>query len=441
MKLLLIGSWMAALICLTSLGKEEHNSVYAAHEWGTFTSVQGEDGVQLEWNPYVVAELPGFIYDRNRPNHESNRWNFALFAAKSAFMAKQRMETPVIYFYSPEKKTVDVHVDFPSGLMTEWYPHATSCDAQRTANDRGTSKKCSYLEWNNVTIEPTASSEKLITDAGKSHYYAARETDASVLKIQPGEKWEAQSEKFLFYRGVGHFDAPLKVTLQDNGKRLKMENAGKETLKHLFLVQVENTPKGRVFRTTSLEKIDPRGNTTVAIDSAKPGAREELIRNLQSALENEGLYAAEAKAMVKTWEDSWFDETGVRILYVLGKNWTDEILPLTIKPQPQQIARVMLGRAEVITPQMEIALRDSIMEYWKGNDAAREKAVSKARNIGLGRFTDAVVRRVVKKNPGQEFSKAAFELAGKSSQPAEAGPVASVTREESQNLLTSTSTK
>jgi peptidoglycan hydrolase-like protein with peptidoglycan-binding domain len=220
-----------------------------------------------------------------------------------------------------------------------------------------------------------------------------------------------------------------------------MENTGKESLKHLFLVQIENTAKGRVFRTSAIDKIDPQGNTMIAIDSAKPGQREDLLRNLQSALEKEGLYPAEAKAMVKTWEDSWFDETGIRILYVLGKNWTDEILPLTIKPQPQQIARVMLGRAEVITPQMEIALRDSIMEYWKGDAAAREKAITKARNIGLDRFTDPVVRRVVKKNPGQDFSKAAFELAGKSSQPAQAGPVATVTREESQNLLTSISTR
>jgi hypothetical protein len=395
----------------------------------------------LEWNPFVVAELPSFVYDRNRPNHEANRANFALFGAKTGFMARQRMETPVIYFYSSEKKTVDVRVEFPTGLMTEWYPHATSCDAQRTGNETPGTKKVSYLEWNNVTIEPTASSEKLITDSGKSHYYAARETDSSILKIAAGDKWDAQTEKFLFYRGVGHFDAPLKVKLDGNGKTLKIENGGKETLRHLFLVNVENTAKGRAFRTVALEKIDAQGKTSVAIDSAKAGTRDELIRNLQSALESEGLFAAEAKAMIKTWEDSWFDETGVRILYVLGKNWTDEILPLTITPKPEQIARVMIGRAEVITPQMEIALRDSIMEYWKGDASARDKAVSKARSIGLGRFTDAAVRRIVKKNPGQEFSKAAFELAGKSSQPAQAGPVAALKQADRQSLLTSAATR
>ena len=36
------------------------------------------------------------------------------------------METPVIYFYSKEPQTVDVRVDFPQGIITEWYPQATT---------------------------------------------------------------------------------------------------------------------------------------------------------------------------------------------------------------------------------------------------------------------------------------------------------------------------
>ena len=30
---------------------------FTAHEWGTFTSVQGADGIQLEWNPLVASDL------------------------------------------------------------------------------------------------------------------------------------------------------------------------------------------------------------------------------------------------------------------------------------------------------------------------------------------------------------------------------------------------
>jgi len=36
---------------------------YVAHEWGTFTSVQGGDGVLLDWPSLVSSRLPKFVYD------------------------------------------------------------------------------------------------------------------------------------------------------------------------------------------------------------------------------------------------------------------------------------------------------------------------------------------------------------------------------------------
>src|SRR5438093_3028285 len=72
---------------------------FVAHEWGTFTSVQGADGIQLEWNPLITSELPGFVYDANKPSGDPRR-RISLSGSKSAFRTLQRMETPVIYFYS-----------------------------------------------------------------------------------------------------------------------------------------------------------------------------------------------------------------------------------------------------------------------------------------------------------------------------------------------------
>src|SRR5688572_6867005 len=404
---LILASLLTSNLIACAAGSSKGSLV--AHEWGTFTSVQGADGVQLEWNPYVVAELPGFVYDRNRPNHEPNRLNFAVFAGKTAFMARQRMETPVIYFYSPEKKTVDVRVDFPSGLMTEWYPHATACDAERRGgNDKNGVKKTSFLEWNGVEIDPSGSNDQLPVEKGKSHYYAARETDAAILRVKAGEKWPAQSEKFLFYRGVGHFEAPLHTTMALDGKMVMLHNRGKEELRHLFVLEVTDG-KTKSYRASRYDALGKDAFLRAPLDGLKETSRDEIKAALQSALEKEKLFRAEAASMVKTWEDSWFDEPGVRVLYVLGRAWTDEVLPWKISPAPQETVRVMVGRAEVITPAMEIALRGSIVDYLKGDGITRERAVAKARAIGLGRFMDAAVRRLVKKNPGQEFSKAAFE--------------------------------
>src|SRR5207244_11526348 len=96
---------------------------YVVNEGGTFISVQGADGVQQEWNPIITTELPTFVYDLAKPSGNPRRASTA-FGAKSAFRTLQRMETPVIYFYSDRERTVDVTVRFPQGLITEWYPQA-----------------------------------------------------------------------------------------------------------------------------------------------------------------------------------------------------------------------------------------------------------------------------------------------------------------------------
>ena len=54
-----IATFLAGLVFVgTPVGAEQPPVNYIAHEWGTFTSVQGADGIQLEWNPLVTSELP-----------------------------------------------------------------------------------------------------------------------------------------------------------------------------------------------------------------------------------------------------------------------------------------------------------------------------------------------------------------------------------------------
>ena len=97
---------------------------YVAHEWGTFTSVQGADGVLLPWNPLETTQLPKFVHDWNKPGLDRRPAGGLNRDTKSVFVTLQRMETPVIYFYSDKEQTVDVSVEFPKGTITEWYPQA-----------------------------------------------------------------------------------------------------------------------------------------------------------------------------------------------------------------------------------------------------------------------------------------------------------------------------
>jgi hypothetical protein len=411
------------------------------HEWGTFTSVQGADGVQANWNPFVAPELPLFVYNRGGPNV-----NGTILGYKTAFTTRQRMETPVIYFYSDHALTADVAVRFPQGVVTEWYPDKSAVapsqlapmaispnampvfhlkdaqvapvpakvvpggsDLRTIIHDvvRSAPLTPPALHWKNVEIlPPSADPASLPRENSGSHYYAARETDASLLRTTSDGK--AETEKFLFYRGVAGFVAPLTVKpVGDDAAQVSLTNSGPEELRNLFVYEVR--ADGRLAWMPVL-KLAPDETQAVALSQATGSGADSLAAALRSALVREGLYEKEAAAMVKTWESSWFNERGMRVLYTLPRAWTDRVLPLTVTPVPTSIERVMVARAEIITPQMEAALREKVDRYIAAKPEERAKIVEETRALGFGRFADVVMSRIRTGGHPQEYYRLSWEL-------------------------------
>jgi len=119
---------------------------FIVHEWGTFTNFAGADGVQLDFRPLIDNELPAFVYDRAMQG--------TLWLGKGQ-RARQRMETPVIYFYTDRPREVSVSVDFPSGLLTEFYP------PPRTPNrPRSRSESCSTARGHPARFDPARSRKR-----------------------------------------------------------------------------------------------------------------------------------------------------------------------------------------------------------------------------------------------------------------------------------------
>jgi hypothetical protein len=386
------------------------------HEWGTFTSFQGSDGNLLEWRPLETSELPKFVHD----------WTHSGLGRLSADMlvrfgkgrvpgSLQRMETPVIYFYSDEDQSVDVSVDFPDGSITEWYPQAAQIGpsipaalptTESTQPDTGATSPKSMIHWPNVRILPAKTNNDLYyalpKDNSGSHYFAARETDASTLQVTMGPKFNyAEFEKFLFYRGVAHFATPLRVVMKSDDA-VDVANTGAEPLAHLFVLDV----KGGSGRFVYVPELAPGAVKTVLLNSPDQiQSLNELSTNISSqmasALAATGLYPREAAAMVKTWSDSWFTEQGVRVLYMLPRAWTDRTLPMTLNPAPKEVIRTMVGRAEVMSPGVERDLAAQLEKIRRGD----AEATTEARRIlkGLGRFAEPALNRVLKTaNPKPE---------------------------------------
>src|SRR5260370_4325224 len=83
-------------------------------EWGSCPSIAGDDGQAVEWSPLTAStDLPAFVEHFRNPGF------------KLGLRGTVRMETPVIYFYDSREEIVSVKAAFATGVITEWYPHAS----------------------------------------------------------------------------------------------------------------------------------------------------------------------------------------------------------------------------------------------------------------------------------------------------------------------------
>jgi hypothetical protein len=359
---------VAALVVVAS-GVAGRQSPLVVHEWGTFTTVAGEDGRAVEWLPLGgPQDLPCFVYpfdNRLVKAFGNGEPPLTYEEARSRMRGTVRMETPVLYFYAKEPMWASVRVDFRQGLMTEWYPAAQVSQPLASATVlRGPTQ--SILRWNSFSIEPQGT-RTYPTESSPSHYYAARATDAAPVQVG------GEVEKFLFYRGVGGFQPPIEATITPAGVRLE-NNAG-APIKGVILFQNRGGRVGyRVHGT--LEE-----SATVGLP-ALTGTVASLHRELATILTDSGLYEKEALAMIETWRDSWFEE-GTRVLYLVPAPVVDGILPLSVAPTPSAVVRTFVGRLEVFPPATLQLVADAIAE---GDDATV---------VAYGRFLEPVTDRIL----------------------------------------------
>jgi hypothetical protein len=249
----------------------------------------------------------------------------------------------VLYFYPPAgwvSTPFDVRATFVGGWLTEYFPLA---DADRgrfpvglDADTRGS------LLWRQVKLD--ASAESSLWPTTDSVWLAPRKVGATVItSTRTGE-----AEKYLFYRGVGHLDAPLVVRERDDGWDVALrERSALDNLPRIWIVEV--LPDGRVRYQSAA--VHGRSLHLPAFAKETAGAKSKLPalqRELADALGAQGLFADEAAAMLATWKLSYFESPGLRVFFLLPQSWTDAQLPLSIST-PAQVTRVMVGRIELVT--------------------------------------------------------------------------------------------
>jgi hypothetical protein len=220
-------------------------------------------------------------------------------------------------------------------------------------------------------------------------YFQARATDAVPLQTEqvvPDDRRDpslrggsvVQREKFLFYRGVGRFPPPVTVRALGEGQVRIKNNAGTR-IGGLLLVAVH----GGACRFKTLDSIEAgaEASATLPRDETRPAELEAvLLKELIAA----GLYEKEARAMLKTWDSAWFGEDGTRLLYLVPRKRTDELLPLTVEPKPTEVVRVLVGRHDFLTPENEVLAEQQVqrMQAARAELEAAEKTL-----LQIGRFS------------------------------------------------------
>ena len=347
-------------------------SPFALHEWGTFTTVAGSDGVLLAGLEREEAPLPLFTYSHfglengNLPRglQEITRRH----GATPPFMMMKgvgrpvagvtvKMETPVIYFHSDEAFDVSVKVGFQGGTISQWYPDRTGGEvlpvppAQAKAADWTLDFSKPWqgsIEWQARVLSPAESKDAILFKPGESlHWMRPRVPEANAVRMPNGE-----TEGFLFYRGIGAFDPGLTTTV------------GTDDTLHLLNRSCGDIPFAMVFEKNAGQtrwKVLPEGISadgrlaipTSGFTESAAAFAEPVYREMVAGLTATGLLKSEAAAMVETWWDSYFAADGLRVFWVVPAAKTDAILPLQVSPAPDKIVRVIVGRSEVLRPARE----------------------------------------------------------------------------------------
>ena len=357
---------------------------WTIHEWGTFTSLQNESGDAIgginsddEPVPLFVHRLANFLL--LQPTDVP--YSISQGAPSCHPDVTMRLETPVIYFHPPASQSkiaeANVAVKFRGGWLTEYYPDAApTAEGLHPSGYSPTNGLASFygmefghlkseseskLEWKNLEI----GGNWTFTNTTAHVWTSPRAVHAASVRTENSE-----SEKFLFYRGVGHIDAPLKISQDTNSGELIFRSQLKDlpinkplTLRSIWLVDIR--AGGKVaFRTLPPFSLDQNSKKIVAHTAASfetkdfSGANlEKLKSSLRNALVADGLFTDEADALLNTWELSYFKSTGLRVFFLVPRQWTDFYLPLEIS-LPANLNRVMVGRIELVTPEQRRLLHE-----------------------------------------------------------------------------------
>ncbi len=141
--------------------------------------------------------------------------------------------------------------------------------------------------------------------------------------------------------------------------------------------------------------------------------RDHLRAEMHAALVADGLFEDEARAMLETWEASYFRSAGMRLFFIVPPAWTDHVLPLELSREAD-VDRVMVGRIEIVTSEQrellgKIAAGPASSREWMARPVDREDGPTPPADFhafeNLGRFRHALILDELARRPTAELRR------------------------------------
>ena len=393
------------------------------HEWGTFTSLQDERGSAIGGINADDEPVPNFVHRLNYNLVLGPKPNVWFLAAKSIPQSHpdvtMRLETPVVYFHPGRgAKTpfpVNIEVAFRGGWLSEFYPKAEFEAPGIKGSSFGplSAATVGRLAWNNLQVGTDAAGPE--TDS--KVWLAPRAVDAANVTTADGE-----SERYLFYRGIGNVESPLRVS-RDHSSRtpslvvtaefpiVPQTSESELVVPALWLVDIRED-KTVAFRALEGFRVPNDGlprqmsSTRAGFDDTDYSADniDKLEATVHTALVDDGLFADEAQGLLNTWRASYFETPGLRLFYLLPQEWTNQVLPMKLSVDAK-LVRTMVGRVEIVTPEQRTLLREiaagpaSKSDWMYQEDKKRAEPADYRAFQSLGRFRNALVLDELKRRP------------------------------------------
>ena len=314
---------------------------FTVREWGTFTTVHAPDGEPLPGLEIEEEGLPNFVQCHAGFAPANKGWS------RPVRNVTVKMETPVLYVYSAAPFRLRAEVDFVGGSISQWFPPRVAGESLPPAKWGTRAEPVDFAKgfrgsvaWEVDVEAPGAPFVPDLPDWETPQWPRARVKGANTLR-GPGETREG----FLFYRGIGNFALPFRASFR--GDVLRLENRGSDPIPFVWIYDHRSGVGGRYLWEGALA---PGGTQEVSLAKANPPAARASV--LREPLVRAGLSAEEADALLATWRESYFEREGLRVFWIVPRAFTDRVLPLRLRPEPEKLERVLVGRSELITEEL-----------------------------------------------------------------------------------------